>query len=51
MYSNNDNINTAQKHTYPPLGNLLGVQMETYYISNTYPMDSQGGGYVCFCLV
>ena len=21
---------TAQKHTYPPLGNLLGMQMETY---------------------
>ena len=21
---------TAQKHTYPPLGNLLGMQMEMY---------------------
>ena len=24
------NPDTAQKHTYPPLGNLLGMQMETY---------------------
>ena len=23
-------VATAQKHTYPPLGNLLGMQMETY---------------------
>ena len=23
-------MDTVQKHTYPPLGNLLGMQMETY---------------------
>ena len=30
---NNSNVNTiitTQKHTYPPLGNLLGIQMEMY---------------------
>ena len=39
---------TAQKHTYPPLGNL---HIHIPNGSNTYPMDSQGGGYVCFCPV